>query len=267
MPKKPLISIVLPTHNGQRYIRQSIRSCLNQTHKNIELIIVNDGSEDDTEKIVKSFRDPRIKYYGFKNNLGLPHILNEGFKHARGDFFTWISDDNVFHKKALQVMLEFLTDHHQDFVYTDYWIKNETDKIFAKRKIKNFREGNFVGPSFLYSKKLAKKIGLYDPDKELIEDYDYWFRASKEFKLNYLPKKLYFYRYSQETLTYKKEREIQILFELQKSKYCLESASSIKRRIIYLAPKANILLVNSLLVLLKLNLLGFKKTCHLLLRK
>jgi len=70
------VSIVLPTYNGAKYIRQSIDSCLNQTYKNIELIIVNDGSTDGTPEIIRSYEDGRIKYLTHEKNKGLPHALN-----------------------------------------------------------------------------------------------------------------------------------------------------------------------------------------------
>lgn len=263
----PLISIVLPTHNGEKYIGQAIQSCLSQTYKNIELIVIDDASGDDTKKIIKKFRDQRIKYLYFEKNLRLPKALNEGFKRAKGDFFTWISDDNFFHRNALKEMINFLKENDENFVYSDYWTLNESKKQFSKRAINDFYRGNFIGPSFLYTKKLADNVGLYDHDKELIEDYDYWFRASKKFKLTFLPKKLYYYRSHKKSLSYKKNKTIQILFELFKLKNNLGNPRTIYQRILYLTEKNNHFFIKTLLIFFKLNIIGFRKVSIHLTRK
>ena len=109
----PKVSIVLPTYNGAKYIRQCINSCLNQTYNNIELIIVDDGSKDETPDIIKSYKDERIKYIMHARNLGLPYALNTGFRNAVGEYLTWTSDDNYYTKKAIETMLSFIKDKNQ----------------------------------------------------------------------------------------------------------------------------------------------------------
>ena len=104
-----LISIILPTYNGEKYIRESIDSILNQTYKNWELIIVNDCSTDQTPTIVDEYatKDSRIKIINNAMNLKLPKSLNIGFKEAKGEYYTWTSDDNIFKPTALEVMALF----------------------------------------------------------------------------------------------------------------------------------------------------------------
>jgi len=106
----PLITIVLPTHNGVRYLRQSVESCLSQTHRELELIVVDDGSTDGTPEMIASFDDPRIVRVRNAPNLGLPASLNVGFTRARGDYLTWTSDDNWYELNALERMLDFLAE-------------------------------------------------------------------------------------------------------------------------------------------------------------
>src|SRR3989338_4736656 len=116
----PKASIVLPTHNGARYLRQSIDSCLSQTYKNIELIIVDDCSTDETPDIVRSCNDPRIRYVRNKTNQRLPRSLNIGFALTTAEYLTWTSDDNQFLPEAIAVMLGFLMENESiDFVYAD----------------------------------------------------------------------------------------------------------------------------------------------------
>src|SRR3989304_1114440 len=113
----PKVSIVLPTYNGARYIRQSIDSCVHQTYRNIELIIVDDASTDNTPEIIASYKDERIKYFRHEKNMGLPHALNAGFAEANGDCLTWTSDDNYYAKEAIEKMLSFLIKKSSSFIY------------------------------------------------------------------------------------------------------------------------------------------------------
>lgn len=216
------VSIILPTYNGAKYIRQSIGSCLDQTHKNIELIIIDDGSTDETPQIIQSYQDKRIKYIRHKKNKGLPRALNTGFAKATGEYLTWTSDDNYYAKDAIEKMLSFLKNQHCEFVYCDFYKFNE-NKISNKKFITSpdspdLKNNNFIGPCFLYSVKVKETIGDYHPDTELAEDYDYWIRISKKFPIAHLKEPLYFYRIHKKSLFSTRYREIQIVTILVKIK-------------------------------------------------
>src|SRR5436190_21740360 len=92
----PKVSIVLPTYNRAKYLKLSIDSCLIQTFKDFELIIVDDCSKDETPQTIKSYTDPRIRYHRNESNQRLPRSLNIGFSLAKGEYLTWTSDDNFF---------------------------------------------------------------------------------------------------------------------------------------------------------------------------
>ena len=104
------VSIVLPVFNGEKFIKDSIESVLNQTFKDFELIIVNDCSTDSTPDIINSYaeKDSRIKIINNKTNLKLPQSLNVGFKNAKGEYYTWTSDDNIYKENAIEYMASFL---------------------------------------------------------------------------------------------------------------------------------------------------------------
>ena len=94
MRQKDLISVIMPTYNDSEYLVKAIEDILNQTYKNFELIIVNDGSTDNTEQLIEQYlSDKRIKYY-FKENGGTGSALNLGFSKANGEFGTWVSSDD-----------------------------------------------------------------------------------------------------------------------------------------------------------------------------
>src|ERR1041385_4667838 len=177
------VSIVLPTYNGAKYLRQSIDSCLNQTYPNIELVIVDDGSQDNTPEIIKSYNDARIKYIRNDTNQRLPRSLNIGFAKTTGDYLTWTSDDNFYAPEAIELMLNFLCGQKADFVYCDYYsfrAENTIDLKLVKLAAKpSFRYINPIRACFLYTRAVMTTTGDYDPEMELVEDYDYWIRVSK----------------------------------------------------------------------------------------
>ncbi len=194
------MSIVLPTHNGARFLRQTLDSCLAQTFGDWELIVVDDCSADGTPQILADYtrRDRRIRSIRHRENLGLPRSLNAGFDEARGRYFTWISDDNRFRRSALQTMIEVL-DHRPDVdvVYSNYSVIDAAGSPVALRRVSRVDElgyTNCVGASFLYRRAVHDALGGFDTTKALVEDYDFWVRAAGRFRFEALAVDLYEYR-------------------------------------------------------------------------
>lgn len=208
------ISIVLPTYNGERYIEESIVSVLNQTYENWELIIVDDCSTDGTSAIIQRYarQDSRIRIVRNKTNQKLPSSLNIGFQQATGDYFTWTSDDNYYHKDALEVMLSFLEENSQyGMVYcgVNWLFDGESPRqIDVPKPARYMYIEDPVGACFLYRREVARAVGDYDPDMFLVEDYDYWIQIYKRFKMYYLPECKYTYRMHQASLTRSKAKQV-----------------------------------------------------------
>jgi len=219
----PKVSIVLPTYNGSKYIRQSIDSCLNQTYQNIELITVDDCSADNTPDIINSYKDERIKYIRHQKNMGLPGALNTGFANSTGEYLSWTSDDNFYAPEAIEKMLEVLRSKNGDFVYSDYYEfidENKEDlKLVNLPDKPSLEKDNFIRACFLYRRRVFEAVGNFDTDGMLIEDYDYWIRISKRFSMMHLDKPLYFYRIHKASLYVSKSFEVKILRELVRLKY------------------------------------------------
>lgn len=218
---KKIVSIVLPTYNGEQFLRQSIDSCLDQSYPNIELIIVNDCSTDKTEKVIKSYDDKRIKYIKNDINQRLPRSLNIGFDNATGDYLTWTSDDNYFDTSAIEKMVTALESKSADLVYAPYQTINGNGDITGERTVGpkiNILLDNVVKACFLYKKELHLTLKGYNPDLFLVEDYDFWIRAALEnFKFLPLQEQLYFYRFHEKSLTERRRSEISnALLELLK---------------------------------------------------
>lgn len=198
----PQISIVLPTYNGSKYIRQSIDSCLQQTFSDFELIIVNDCSTDNTGQIIEEYakKDARIKIIHNKTNQKLPLSLNIGFQNALGQYFTWTSDDNYYAPDALEKMYTILQKYQAiDLVYCDYYLIDDRDNITGKRTFndvnKGFHKWIGCGACFLYKALIHFDLKGYNPAAFLIEDYDFFTRAFIKYNFYYLQDHtVYYYR-------------------------------------------------------------------------
>lgn len=199
------VSIVLPTYNGAKYLRQSIDSCLAQTYQNIELIVVDDGSMDETPQIVSSYQDERIKYVRHDKNKRLPHALNTGFENATGEYLTWTSDDNSYTEDAIESMAVSLRKNKKiDFVYANYYVINDNGVVLQPVNVgasESLKECNCIGPCFLYRRKVYEALGGYNPDAFLAEDYEYWIRVFKRFRMEKLDKFIYCHRLHSQSLT------------------------------------------------------------------
>lgn len=205
----PLVSIVLPTFNRAELLPYSIHSVLNQTHKNLELIIIDDHSNDETENIVKEFHDERIKYTRNQSNLKLPRSLNKGFSLSKGTYLTWTSDDNMYADTAIERMVEYFREKNCEFVYADYYHFSELDKHTGEpvnpRHVKlpdqqQLQSSNQVGACFMYTRKVYEKIGDYDPELFLVEDYDYFIRISRSFDMCHVNAPLYYFSRHEQSL-------------------------------------------------------------------
>lgn len=218
----PKVSIILPTHNGSKYVRKSIESCLNQTYKNIELIIVDDGSTDETAQILKSYEDARIKRIRHKKNFGLPTALNTGFANSTGNYLTWTSDDNMYLPSAIEEMLLYLQKNSGlDLVYADCWIHDlDSNQKYLRiwPDVMDLAKENSMSACFLYTRRVYDKIGFYNQKFRFVEDYDYWIRIFKNFKGGHYAKPLYIYGTHSKALSKTKLYTILLLTEILRYK-------------------------------------------------
>lgn len=209
-----MISVVLPVYNGEDSLKKSIDSVLQQTYTDFELIIVNDCSKDNTAQIIEEAirRDSRIRCITNKINQKLPGSLNIGFAEARGEYFTWTSHDNMYHKDALKVMVnELEKDNHIGMVYCDFLMIDINDNeiaVCSQDTPETLAWKNPVGACFLYRRELAEEIGEYDTELFLAEDYEYWLRIWEKSKIVHIPQVLYYYRKHEKSLTETRKVEI-----------------------------------------------------------
>lgn len=197
------VSVITPTHNGEKFVKETIYSILNQTHKNLEVLIVDDCSSDNTVKIIKSFDDPRIKLFQNEINSGAAFSRNKALKEASGDYIAFLDGDDIWFPTKIEEQLSFMVKNSYDFSYTEYELINETsDRIgiyFVGPKRVNYRRFlriDYVGTSTVMYKRSIYPVLSIPNDIYKRNDDAMWLLLSKKADCYLFPKILAQYRKS-----------------------------------------------------------------------
>lgn len=185
----PLISVLMPVYNGEKYLAEAIDSILKQTFKNFEFIIINDGSSDNTEDIILSYNDPRIVYIKNEKNLRIIKTLNKGIDLAKGKYIARMDADDISMPSRFERQVEvFRQDDAIDIVNCQYLLLNENGKSFRKNKtniLVNSEAIKYISifqtmighPTVMVKAELIKLFKYKDSiDVEHIEDFELWNR-------------------------------------------------------------------------------------------
>lgn len=191
------VSIVLPIWKKARYLGHSLESCLSQTFRRLEVIVVDDGCEAAARATAEAFvrQDKRVRIVTHGNNRGLPAALNTGFAVSLGKYLTWTSDDNSYRPQAIQTLVGALEANSAvGMVYSDHNVVDPEGRLIERRTAADFRNlifQNCIGGCFLYRREVHLKLGGYAEELFLAEDYDFWLRASAHFTLAPIHEELY----------------------------------------------------------------------------
>lgn len=212
-----LVSIILPVYNGSRFLKQSIDSVLSQTYTNFELIIVDDFSTDETPSIIKEYikKDNRIRSIRHSKNMYLPQALNTGFEIAKGEYFTWTSDDNIYKPNAIECLVKILLQNNNiDIVYG-----NETGIDDNGNFVQGYKMDipevipimSCIGGYFMFRRNVYFEVGGYEKEWFLVEDWQFWLKSyNLGFKFLKIDDNNYLYRYSSVALTSTRKVDINI---------------------------------------------------------
>ena len=199
----PKISVIIPTYNRAHYIRFAIRSVLNQTFSDFELIIVDDGSIDNTRWIVNSFKDERIIYLPREVNKGPAAARNAGIKSSNGKLIAFLDDDDEWLPEKLECQVKVIEENPEvGLVYAGYLKVDDKGRIINKinpsKKQCSFYDllqQNPIGlGTVIVWRECFEKVGLFDEDLHSIEDWDMWIRISKHFLFKSVNRPLTKYR-------------------------------------------------------------------------
>jgi glycosyltransferase involved in cell wall biosynthesis len=205
MPNGPLISVLFPVYNGGVYLEDAVQSILCQTYENIELIIINDGSFDNSVSIIQKFKDHRIQLYN-QTNQGLAATLNRAIKLAKGEFLARQDADDISFPERFEKQVAFLKSYPSVGMvgtWAEIWDKNKKTKRSHKHPSENLIlkfellfDSPFVHSSMMIRKNVFDKIGLYSTDRlrQPPEDYELWCRVAREFEVANIPEILHIYR-------------------------------------------------------------------------
>lgn len=193
------VDIIIPSYHGT-YLFDTIKSCVNQTYKDFKITVVDNNSPNNIEAICKRF--PNINYIRSPENNGPAGARNFGLQHTSAPFVSFIDDDDIMHQnKLLYSINEFKKDSSIGMTCGNYQImvNGRIRKPFYKSKIKVNYDAlmrvNYVASGSVTLKREAiNKVGLFNEDYWIAEDFDYWLRLSEEFPIKYIHKVLYYYR-------------------------------------------------------------------------
>jgi glycosyltransferase involved in cell wall biosynthesis len=198
----PLVSIVIPVYNGSNFLREAIDSAIAQTYKNLEIIVVNDGSKDDTESISLSYGN-RIRYFA-KENGGTSTALNLGIENMCGEYFSWLSHDDLYYPQKIARSVEELSklENKDTIIISDLDGMNEDyTKTFPSALYQQHRDAypprnsSYLYPvvynkthgcTHLISKKVFETVGLFDVTSLVAHDFEFYYRAFAKFPHLYI---------------------------------------------------------------------------------
>ena len=181
MNEKPLISVMMPTYNNAKYIKQAIESIYAQNYDNIEIIVVDDGSTDNTKEIVQQYKV--IKYF-YIEHKGIPFARNLVLEKSKGEYIAILDSDDYWLPEKLNMQIQYFKDHPDcEIVFTKFKniIDNEkirNDRITINEKNREEKEKKHL-PTALIKKSLFEKYGVFDEDFQTGEDSELMFRFEK----------------------------------------------------------------------------------------
>lgn len=187
MPE-PLVSIVIPCYRGERYIEAAIASCLRQTWRELEVIVVDDASPDRCAEFAERMAadDTRIRVIRLPKNRNVAGAFNAGFEQARGAYFARLAQDDLFRETAIERMVRCLEEHREaGLVYGDQVLIDEAGREVgyeaAPPPEEVLRGRNGIGLCVMWPRHVWEAVGEFDSRFDTAEDFDYWMRIRKRF--------------------------------------------------------------------------------------
>lgn len=224
-----MVSVIVPVYNNETYLGQAINSIMQQTYKDIEIIVVDDGSTDNSSKIAEDFE--QVKYI-YQANSGPSAARNKGVSASRGEYIAFLDSDDMYAKNKIEVQVRTLEQNKDvDIVYNDCIVvdKNlnyintlKSEGVYENEKdflcMLLFRQIIPIPPSIMLRRKCFEDGYFYNNGYKHAEDYEFIIRLAQKYKFKYIPKPLYIYRRHENNLTnahnLQQDREINVLREL-----------------------------------------------------
>jgi glycosyltransferase involved in cell wall biosynthesis len=200
---RPLVSVVMPVYNAEKYLQLTLDSVIGQDYPNLEIVIVNDGSTDNSKNIILEYKEPRIRYFENPKNCGIVKTRNRGLEEARGKYIAVMDSDDIALPDRIKIQVEFL-EKNPSYGMCGTWFQtidgdgNLLKKARFPANDKDARSNLIVHNCFCHStvmmrSKLAKEF-MYDIGYDVVEDYQLWYKISRVAKIINLPHFTTYYR-------------------------------------------------------------------------
>lgn len=203
MSQLPLVSILLPAYNAEKFIANAVNSMLDQTYSNIEIIVINDGSTDSTEKIVLEFKDPRVILHNNDGNIGLIATLNKGIDLCNGKYIARMDADDISYPERIKLQVNKMesdssigicgtafdqysanTLYKSHEIRPDYPLDNDTIQVNLLHHIR------LCHGTAIFKKEVLEKF-KFDSDYSHAEDFELWTRIQDEYQMANIPESMY----------------------------------------------------------------------------
>lgn len=208
----PLVSVFILCYNHEKYVAESIESVINQTYKNIEIIIVDNASIDNSRTIIESYvmKDNRIKFFPMEYNSFVSAGCNFGIKQCSGEYICGLSADDFFELNKIEIQLEYMLSNKLSNTFTwvkvvnddneelfGHWIEGLFNRVFLSNEVEKIfiTQGNTIcAITWMFHKSMFEKYGYFDHRLLQTQDFDLWLRIIKNEKINIMTQKLACYR-------------------------------------------------------------------------
>lgn len=223
MEKIPLVSVIIPSYNREHLIGRSIRSVLNQTYEEIEVIVVDDGSTDNTRDVVNNFNDKRIRYIHHDNNLGGCIARNTGINASRGEYIAFQDSDDVWLPDKLEKQMQAfkIVPENVGIVYSAFIrVKDDSASFIPSPKftikdgnlLYQLIKGNFISTQTTILRKICfDKAGEFDKNLHRLQDWELFIRMSKYFEFKYISEPLVIAYYQKDSISSNKKAYLEAI--------------------------------------------------------
>ncbi len=205
--KEPLITIYITNHNYGKYIKQSIDSVLNQTYQNFEIIIIDDGSTDNSKNIIEKYKNDKKVRIIYQNNKGLTVSNNIAIKVCKGEYITRLDADDWLDPNFLKIMIDTaINNKNSAMIFCNYYLTNSKGQVIDQFYRHEFKKVKLMdqpahGACSLIKTKILKEIGGYDEQFNCQDGVDLWFKIIRKHKVNNVNLPLFYYRQHNKSLT------------------------------------------------------------------
>lgn len=216
VPNNPLVSIITPTYNRADFIEQAVNSVLAQTYANFELLIVDDGSTDNTRNLLEpALADSRVRYFS-QENQGQSIARNLALSKAKGDFVCFLDSDNYWPAEKLEQQVGLFREHPDcDVIYGDIIVIDEKDREVSRKNMTRYsghiakymiRDNCVSMNTAMARRRCFDKLGAMSGTRRVADDYDLWLRFSARFRFFYVPEFFAYYRVMDDQISSDKTR-------------------------------------------------------------